>query len=80
MVEADSSPDLEVEEQGWELRNDVVGDRIEVGRLVVEVDGVVGLVLGVAFRLLWVASCQPGLVVFHIEKDLPRRLTSQPRL
>jgi hypothetical protein len=80
MVEADSSSDLEVEERGWELRNDVVGDRIEVGWLLVEVDGVVGLVLGVVFRLLLVAFCQPGLVVFHNEKDLPRRQTSQPRL
>jgi hypothetical protein len=80
MVEADSSSDLEVEERGWELRNDVVGDRIEVERLAVEVDEVVGLVLGVVFRLLWVASCQTGLAMFHNEKDLPRRLISLPRL
>lgn len=55
MVEADSSSDLEVEERRWELRNDVVGDRIEVGWLLVEVDGVVGLVLGVVFPPLLVA-------------------------
>jgi hypothetical protein len=61
MVEADSSSDLEVEERGWELRNDVVGDRIEVGWLLVEVDGVVGLVLGVVFPPLLVAFCQQGL-------------------
>jgi hypothetical protein len=63
MVEADSSSDLEVEERGWELRNDVVGDRIEVGWLLVEVDGVVGLGLGLVFPLLSVATSQPGLFI-----------------